>query len=238
MLACYFDVSGKQDDPEARAFVVAGFGAPVSSWLALDAPWREMLSRAGICEFHMAAINYHKAKGYDHLTGEAYARLMNEAYPLIQQHVAVSFARVIEWKNLHSLVESGRKPFVVAGLSAMQAAETWRGRRNARNRVNEAFADVIFDDGEDGAGALVDATPPGMVKPIFRPSCLFPGLQAADWLAWELSRLQWKHDKHRESSGVPELVAVRGTMWYAQRELPKDWKYYHEGSWVDIFRPR
>jgi hypothetical protein len=121
----------------------------------------------------------------------------------------------------------------VAGLSIIEATDKWRQNRLKRGqKVGPApRVKVVFDDGEQGKGALVDAAPQGQV-PSFEDSKVFLPLQAADWLAWELARLNYVHRKHL---GEPaKLLRVRGTIWHAVHHLPRDWKYYHNGRWLDI----
>ncbi len=159
---------------------------------------------------------------------------MLSLHDLLKRHACMSFARVIENADLAPLEAAGVKPLVLAGVACMNAVEAWRHRRNHRLRRADSVS-LVFDGGEEGKGALRDATSEGVARPLFEDSCEATPLQAADWLAWELSRLNRLHIKHRGHGGeIP--IAVRGEVWAAVHHLPQDWKYYHKGEWVNIIR--
>lgn len=233
MLTAYFDAS-RMEHKEGSAYAVAGFGSSVDEWLKFEGPWKKVLVQVGIPELHMADVAAKRKEEYRHLTSADYGLLMETLHALLQRHAAVSFARVIEREDVDRLTARGELPFVIAGVEVMRAVHDWRKRRSLRKQATQVVEDIIFDDGDEGKGALVDATPKDIAHPIFRDSRAVVQLQAADWLAWEMARLDLTHQKHRGHGGT-KVVAVRGTLWAAARHFPRDWKYYYNGTWVDIF---
>lgn len=231
-LAAYFDVSGKPNEG-ARPYAVAGFGSSVDKWEEFSDAWRKILAAFGLRELHMAdMISRRHRRDLRHLTDDDYAAIIKSLFVLVECHVCKSIVRVIEGADLAGVRESGAEPLVVAGGSAIQAAYDWSIKRDRRD-VLEA---VVFDDGEKGKGALQNTTPAHLPKPEFCNSKLELPIQAADWLAWEVARLDRLHIEHRGDGGM-KAVSVRGEVHAAIRHLPRDWKYYHKGSWVDIVDP-
>ena len=233
-LTAYFDVSGKPKE-DARAYACAGFAAPVGNWTDKFEPvWLELLAEVGIPELHMTDVRARKKEGFRHLTDEIENHIMNVLADLLKNHAFKSFARVIDGDDLERIRDNGDAPLKVVGVEIMGAVDRWRTKRLKRGKPvgKEPRVEVIFDDGEQGKGALVDAV--SGKYPIFERSIDFPPLQAADWLAWELARLNYEHKKHKGHGG-PKPIRVRGPVWHAVRHLPRDWKYYHNGDWVNIF---
>lgn len=234
-LTAYFDVSGHYSN-EARAFACAGFGAPVENWTeGFEPRWREELQKLGLDELHMTDMWLAVQEGT--LSKIEYARLMLALHDLLKKYAAKSFARVIDGEDLNKILASGDHPIRVAGIEIMDAVENWRENRKKQGKKTgpkERFK-VVFDDGEAHFGTLVDAMPSGR-KPVSDNSLDVLPLQAADWLAWELSRLHWEHKRHAGHGGMMPVM-VRGEVWHAIHHLPRDWKYLRDGKWINILMP-
>ncbi|MGH7574553.1 MAG: hypothetical protein ACREM1_05400 [Longimicrobiales bacterium] len=230
-LATYFDVSGNAED-SANAYAVAGFGSSDSKWRAFEQAWPAVLQRAGIPALHMTDVANKKKRGFRHITTQIYGELMLSLYQLLQEHAWISIVRVIEGLDLIALASAGKEPLAIAGCSAIEAAAKWNDRRNRRKRRADSL-EVIFHHGESGRGTLLKSISPSFPVPSFRAHTEALPLQAADWLAWEMARLNLLHRKHRGHGGQ-KIVAVRGTVAAAIRHFPRDWKYYHDGDWIDI----
>jgi hypothetical protein len=229
MLTAYFDVSGKPDS-ETHTYAVAGFGSADKEWARFGSAWSPVVQRIGFPALHVTDVASKKKRGFRHMTAEIYGDLMLSLHDLLREHAAVSIVRVIETQDLLAMEARGEKPFAVAGISAVEAAEGWRRRRNKRKRRSDPLR-VVFHHDEVGRGALLDALPANLPIPEFESD---PApLQAADWLAWEMAPLNLLHKKHRGHGGQ-KLVAVRGTVWAAIRHFPCDWKYYYQARWVNI----
>lgn len=231
MLTAYFDVSGKPGDG-ARAFAVAGFGSSDRKWKKFEKAWLPVLAGAGLDALHMTDLVARKNRHVRHVTDEMYAELITELFLLLERHTAISIVRLIEGDDLAEVKEQGQRPLVLAGLSAMEATAQWQARRNNRKRRCDPLS-FVFHQGEEDKGALIAAAPKSLPAPVFRSTSEAIPLQAADWLAWEMSRLNLLHNRHRGHGGY-KPVLIRGEVHAAIRHLRRDWKYYHEGRWVDI----
>ena len=234
-LTAYFDVSGHYSQ-DHRAFACAGFAAPIEEWTdGFEPRWREVLGHVGIPELHMTDV--WKAVQEGSMSGYNYALLMNTLHDLLKTYASNSFARIIDGEDLDKIVSDGDYPIRVAGVDIMDAVERWRDNRKKKGKKvgPKARVRVVFDDGEADFGTLVDAMPSGR-KPIPDTSLDILPLQAADWLAWELSRLHYTHKKHKQhKAGVRfKPVRIRGPVWAAIRHMPKDWKFYYKGEWINI----
>ena len=237
-LTAYFDVSGHYSQGH-RAFACAGFAAPIEEWTnGFEPGWREVLGHVGIPELHMTDVWEALQEGS--ISDENYDLLMDTLFDLLKTYASKSFARIIDGEELEKIVSDGDYPIRVAGVDIMDAVERWRDNRQKKGKKvgPKAPVKVVFDDGEADFGTLVDAMPIGR-KPIPGTSLDILPLQAADWLAWELSRLHYTHKKHstQHKAGRLKPVKIRGEAWTAMHHMPKDWKFYYKGEWIDIMMP-
>lgn len=86
-LAAYFDAGGDQVDQ--RYLVVAGFVAPLTSWVDFEKRWRERLAADGLKYFH--AVEFaHSRKEFDGWRDDEQRRrnLLSDLMEIIKTHVS------------------------------------------------------------------------------------------------------------------------------------------------------
>lgn len=193
----YFDASGH---PADQPFViVAGYVANYTQWRMFNAVW-ELEHKDAKCDipFHMAdfmaarraAKKGRTSKRADYLRltdGEASAFIMHLAN-YQQAYMALAVICIVEMSEYEEIdtvldLRTIVPPYALAARVCTDRIDKWRHEHSIHGPV-----ECIFEDGDFERGKFIDLMRiDGMPAPIFRDKKDFPGLQAADYLAWEMN---------------------------------------------------
>ncbi len=200
MLTACFDASGTVHDKPY--LIVAGYLGSADDWVSFDKQWAQRLPE-GIAYFRRSecATNTGQFVGWDKKPTEK-DELLRDLIGIIDsttiRKTGCIIANAILKESLSPEIETQfhLHAYAFGGIVSVSEFYKWRhGRQIA------APLEYIFERGDDGANELrkvmdIFGTP----DPIFRakvetkdrkgnPILAFTGLQAADFLAWEMSQL-------------------------------------------------
>lgn len=192
----YFDASGH---PADQPFViVAGYVANYTQWRLLNAAWDLEHKHSGVdLPFHMtdfmaarrAARQGGTAKRQDYLhlddvqAGHFLMHLANwqQAYMALGVTCVVEMSEYLEINTVLDL-RTIVPPYALAARVCTARIDEWRQCHGIEGTV-----ECIFEDGDFERGRFIDLMrAEGMPAPIFKGKKDFPGLQAADYLAYEM----------------------------------------------------
>lgn len=217
MFTAAFDASGTVHDQ--RHLVVAGFVASADDWILFDREWKKRLKQDGISYFHRVDCENNKQE-FANWSGKdrAKERLLFDLISIIQSHTYRKFACMIT----NEIVESEMSPeikakfhlhaYAFAGIVSISQVYKW-----AHGELIKTPIEWIFEDGDDGKGELMQCMELfGFPPPDFRPKIdtqdkignirpAFTGLQAADFLAYELFQLMKQLNRESKKPPSPYL---------------------------------
>lgn len=190
-LAAYFDDSGKPADSPVVIF--CGFVAPLDQWLAFERDWTAILRRPefDVPHFHMREVRRGRGQFAKFLNNEPLvASLLERLQRLIRARVVETFGACVITNDYNTvnadymLDERFGPPGVMAAGVSLTKLMSWNEKRQQPGSLT-----VVVDQGIDHWG-LIDSgfyerygfrLVPGEVSKV-------PGLQAGDFVAWELRR--------------------------------------------------
>lgn len=188
MFTAYFDESGNASDPNG-AFTVAGSISTIQKWLRFEVQWKSILKRHGVSVFHMQPC----AAGigeYDGWSAEDRREFVAELSECLARNAKHAFAITVVlegWNHVNKqfrLSATHGEPYAFCGRFAGLCVRSWMKRKRFTAPVR-----YVFEDGAKGKGQLVDLmSDRDGVTPDFGPKN-WPGLQAADLIAWKNRRL-------------------------------------------------
>lgn len=210
MLTAAFDAGGDEARP---ILTVAGFVSSAKDWDEFSRLWKERLAVEGI-EYFRAVEAAHFRKQFqpwhDNPNKEAWRKqLFSDLMDILIRRVYRKFGCTIINNNFHLLSEENKSyyhfgAYSVAGRTCDKQVREWASENQIRSPI-----ELVFEAGDEGqvelqARILVDTGR----APIFRPKkdtvredggidYGFVPLQAADWLAYELSNATEKHEGGR-----------------------------------------
>jgi hypothetical protein len=90
--------------------------------------------------------------------------------------------------------------FALGARVCVAAIEAWKRQHSINYPI-----ECVFEDGDFGRGKFMEIMRvERMPAPIFKAKAAFPGLQAADQLAWEIA-----HHLKKESANMNQIQPVR-----------------------------
>jgi hypothetical protein len=155
MFTCYFDASGGKD---AGVTIVSGWIGQIPQWEQFDSDWRPLLAKYGVPYFHMK--EYAHSKGpFESWKGQENKRanFLRLAAETIANRVYRGFCCVVE-HSVHAEVNREYKLKEAVGNPYCLAARTCIAKANLWLRKSQRGIPVqyVFDEGDKGAGALVE----------------------------------------------------------------------------------
>jgi hypothetical protein len=204
MLTAAFEAGG---DENTAILTVAGFVSSVKDWADFSRLWTERLGRENITYFHAVEAAHFKKQFAQHADRPDKAvwrkELFHDLMEILRAHTYFHFSCSVVNSILQAGVsEENREEFHLTGYSvAGRLCETKvRAYMQEYYPNSKAVVELVFEDGDRGKGKLQTRLSDGCLRPIFffkpkvdtigQDGSLKPGcvpLQAADWLAYELS---------------------------------------------------
>ncbi len=194
LITAYFDESGTHEGSEV--VVVAGFVSGVSKWELFTREWKHCLDDWGIESFHMS--DFESRHGPFKLwTKVEHKKRLNKLLALIHEHTLMSIGCGIPKESFDRIVSKEAK-IICGDAYGLAAITCFRNLADIAKRPEvDGWLDCIMEQGAKGAGALLliqqeeSKSPEWMnnnriISLDFRDRRLFPPLQAADILAYEL----------------------------------------------------
>lgn len=204
----FFDASGH---PADQPFViVSGYVANYTQWRMFNDTWEEEHKKAGVdLPFHMsdfmaarrAAQNNGTAKRMDYLRlndFDASSFILHLAN-FQQAYMALAVTCIVEMSEYAEIntvldLRTVVPPYALAARVCTERIERWRDQHGISEPI-----ECIFEDGDFERGKFIDLMRvEGMPAPIFKEKKDFPGLQAADYLAWEMKTLVTARKKGKQ----------------------------------------
>ena len=222
LLSFALDVGGDEFRP---VYTVAGFGSSEKDWQSFSEMWTERLGREGITYFRAVEAAHFRGQFkpfHDRPDRESWRRrLFEDLMDILKRHVYRKFGCSIINDAFKRMNESLTDEF---SLSAYSLA----GRTTEKKIREWIISDwtkttpivIVFESGDQGIGKLQKRLlEDGCFPPTFRPKKDTPQkdgtieygyipLQAADWLAYELSIVVRQID----SGEVREIAQMRWPM--------------------------
>jgi len=233
ILVGYFDESGTHDSAEITS--VAGFVSTPERWQRFDDEWRRVLNQWGLEYFHMkecAHFNGGFAQFKKNETGRR--QLLRQLAISIHNHClygcAVSVVRKDhELLNAHPRIGSA---YNLAGHGCLALADKWM-----ESRKHVGPMSVVFEDGCKYSKGFFEQIehlerPLGTLNRfggfVLGSKTQFPALQAADLLAYEMSKYFTDHLK------AEMAVPPRKTLLLLRTATPRDWKLFQLENIADL----
>lgn len=202
MFACYFDASGKTSDVTGSgdpAIALAGYIAPAKAWDRFGKDWRRLLHRFGLQYAHQKDFAHSSGqyRGWSEWKRRAYVRKGAE---IINQtaHLGVVTAVLLkDWQKIVSEVRGPASAFYFVTVECLKQVALWGEKTGLGEPIRYFFESGDGHDAEVLGIAPKIRTDPDMVDGYRldsitladkRDRALGPGLQAADWLAWESAK--------------------------------------------------
>jgi hypothetical protein len=193
----HFDASGH---PADQPFViVSGYVANYTQWRMFNAIWEtEHTEMKCDIPFHMT--DFRAARRAAQKGGTAkrqdYLRLTDtEASSFVlhlanwqQAYMALGVTCIVEmseYSDVNTVLDLRRvvPPYALAARVCTARVDRWRHEHGITEPV-----ECIFEDGDFERGKFIELMRvEGQPAPIFKDKKEFPGLQAADYLAWEMN---------------------------------------------------
>jgi hypothetical protein len=237
MLSAAFDASGDEGLP---ILTVAGFVSSAKDWESFSKLWKERLSREGI-EYFRAAEAAHFRKQFrpwlDDPNREKWRQnLFADLMDILKRHVYRKFGCTILNKHFGSLSQENQdtyklRAYSVAGRTCDKQVRVWAFEERIKTPI-----ELVFEAGDAGRHELNIRLVTDTARiPVFRPKkdmvnpktgvieYGFVPLQAADWLAYEVSDA---HDTFEKGTleqfrwAYQEFDGIRGEVsTYTERDL-------------------
>jgi hypothetical protein len=191
--AC-FDAAGH---PADQPFVVvAGYISNYMQWKSFDQMWEKTHSIAGVnLPFHMADFNASRGSAknkirqdYSKLSDIEHADFIIRLTAIQQMHMLFAVSAVVnisDYMTVNTVLDLRNivPPYALAARLCIAKLNEWRSKY-----IGGAPIETIFEAGDFERGKFIDLMRvEGLPAPIFEGKKDFPGLQAADHLAWELN---------------------------------------------------
>jgi hypothetical protein len=190
----YFDAAGH---PADQPFVVvSGYVSNYMQWKLFNTMWEKAHSLAGTdLPFHMSDFNASRGsnknkirKDYRNLSdAQAYDFLL-KLTSIQQMHMLFAVSAVVkisDYMEVNTVLDLRRvvPPYALGARLCIARLNEWQTKY-----IGGAPIETIFEDGDFERGKFIDLMRvEGLPAPIFKDKKDFPGLQAADHIAWELN---------------------------------------------------
>jgi hypothetical protein len=200
MFTACFDASGTVHDQPY--LVVGGYVSSTDDWLLFDQEWHRRLSQDGLSYFRRSDCESNRGE-FEEWKGKREAKdaLLRDLITIISKNTYRKFGCMITNKILEEkLLPEVKKDFhlhayAFAGIVSVSQVYKWAFTNKIRTPI-----EWIFEDGDDGKGELIkNMRMYGHPYPSFRPkkdklengipTPAFTGLQAADFLAYEMFQM-------------------------------------------------
>jgi hypothetical protein len=224
MLSFAFDAGGSESTP---TFTVAGLGSSENDWRAFSEAWSKRLKQDGIAFFR--AVDLASFRGpFQHLRNKSGSErervrraLSSDLMDILKSHVYRKFGCMIINKEFAKMSPSliadfSLNAYSVAGRTAEKQVREWIMQEWSPTTPVE----LVFEEGDADHGKLMQRLKDDAgFEPIFRPKkdTVRPNgtmaygyipLQAADWLAYEISVAE----KYLQEGKIDELSDLRWPM--------------------------
>jgi hypothetical protein len=201
MLSFALDVGGDESRP---VYTVAGFGSSEQDWRSFSELWSERLRQEGITYFRAVEAAHFREQFqpfHDRPDREVWRkRLFEDLMDILKRHVYRKFGCSIINDALKKMDDDVTEEFSLSAYSlAGRTTEKTIRQWILSEWTKTTPVVIVFEAGDKGIGKLQKRlTEDGCFPPTFRPKKDTPGkdgiieygyvpLQAADWLAYELS---------------------------------------------------
>jgi hypothetical protein len=220
----HFDASGSRHS--GKFFVVGGYISNVDNWKEFDREWGILLKEADVPYFRAAeffpSAGYFKKWKHDQT---AHDNFNNKLLSLQVRYVKSAFIVAIPllvWQEVNqrfSLKESGLFPYVRCGLGCVRRVREWCNEKSfpfSRTRT-------VFKEGTHDWGHLQKWIDEEFgFKPLPGKKLEIPGLQAADYVAWQIHTLCKRLSKIDSLANMLRSLEAVGTKLGSREGLRRD----------------
>lgn len=228
----YFDESGTHVGSEAA--VVAGFVSNTTEWITFSQKWQQVLTDSHLDYFRMSDFENRRGQ-FSGWSEHAKRDLLNKLLSIINDHTILSMGCIVLKQSVDSLVSDVVKQ-ICGDAYGLAALGCWRHLGHILQRV-DAWTDCSMEAGAKGSGALKsifedDFKIPGWrndhrIQSLhFRDKRMFPPLQAADILAYELykqSARQFRSEKRSVRYPLKTLSSMKHLWVYLNEDCLREY---------------
>lgn len=220
----YLDESGTHQQSEA--VVVAGFVSNADQWEALSEAWETALDEWQIPMFHMSEFENRKGDFASWGDGQRHERL-NHLVGLIKEHTFSSIAFAVLSKSFDEILSEKAKRLCGDAYGFASIGCWYNLAVRAKRPKIDGYIEYFMGAGCRGADALTRIYREGSKDPEwtndtrmiglnFTDPRVFPPLQAADILAYEINKqAQRQLAGNRRSTRYPlKQLNVPGRQWH------------------------
>jgi len=222
MLTGYFDESGTHD--QATVTTVAGFISTPERWGEFDEAWRVVLKRWGLSSFHMNEFAHFTGEYEQFRKDEAGRRLLLRFLAAVIKETCLYGCAASVIRKDHEMLNANNRlgsAYSLAAKGCMALNASWMAAND-----QEPPLDVLFEAGCEFSKQFVrelenDERPQGALNEFgvvsFDTKHRFPGLQAADFLAYEQCKY-FTDCLKREIAVKPRVPLLM------LKSIPHEWK--------------
>lgn len=224
----YFDASGHPSDQPF--VVVSGYVANFLQWQVFSGNWAQTHQRFDVpLPFHTTDF-MHGKRPYDKWQrgGKEWAAFLTSLCLAQQVSMLLSISCIVDMGDFRGInevlqLDTILPAFALGARYCVEILERWKREYGIEHPV-----ECVFEDGDFGRGKFMDLMRvERMPAPIFKNKKDFPGLQAADHMAWE----QANHLKQERRAGAPLACTESFSRLLS---IPRIHKSTNLGSLLDI----
>jgi hypothetical protein len=210
----FFDESGT--DENSKVIVVGGYVSPARSWRRLEIKWKKRLTKENVPYYHTTDIEGFPPRGiYKGWSRQRADRLTDGLVPLLKDHIEWGFAVYLLREDWNGVIQAARQvyapheikkfPYVLLSKMCIEGLVLfWGDQLPKGEKIGFVF------ERNDCSGKIVDGYTALAKRPTYAPRCgtiqigdnkqNFPGLQAADLLAWHYRRFIEQREGYRSEN--------------------------------------
>ena len=197
VLKFYLDESGKLGDPQHTATAVAGAIGRLDQWDKFEPEWMRVLNEFYVGEFHMKYLA-HKKMDFDGWDEGQRIRFFQALSPVMDRYILKPIGAVLAHQHFTSLPGEIQRSWGDPYLICFEYAVRW-ALQTAADLYPDEEIEIIYDEQPNYPESWVNniylrckrylSEGHRVISCAPAESERVPGLQMADWVAYELRKL-------------------------------------------------
>lgn len=210
--------------------IVAGFVSDVNTLLHFDEAWKDVLKEEGVGCFHMKDFVHSEGKfsswKQDQRRRDYFIRRLITALRVAARYSISAAIRMSDYTECdrNYMLHESHHPCPLCARVTIGKTLRWA------NGIPVDEVELVFGQGPEHAGELLETMKVlGGPIPTFKDRCKFPGLQAADLIAWEHlkaynNNILWGKDVRPFRSSLKQLS-----------KIPNGWNNYSSSLLEEMY---
>ena len=237
-LICMFRAFVDASQPKDQSIIcAAGFVGELDRWSKVQHAWREVRRKSGIEYFHMTDFMSRRAKPYRDWTEKKRQAVIGRLTSLVNNHLLFGVAVVVNIVDFAKLIEDqqlrcGNNAYALCATQCIGLASSEMKKRGVDERIL-----WVFHAGDKGQPWFTETMGSfcthlevarrvlGVFSVMPGTQDEFPGLDFADFLAWQTVQHALRMPGHERipRTGYLELIQCDIYNRYMRGDDPKDW---------------